>query len=82
MSFISETVLIGFKAGVALHLASTQLPKLCGIKGGHGDFWDRMGDFFRHVGETNSTSLALGGFALIVLILGILWMIRVVKVEV
>ena len=70
VSFISETVLIGFKAGVALHLASTQLPKLCGIKGGHGDFWDRMGVFFRHVGETNTTSLALGGAALAVLILG------------
>ena len=70
VSFISETVLIGFKAGVALHLASTQLPKLCGIKGGHGDFWDRMGVFFSHVGETNTTSLALGGAALAVLILG------------
>lgn len=70
VNFISETVLIGFKAGVALHLASTQLPKLFGVKGGHGDFWDRMGVFFRHVGETNTTSLALGGAALVVLILG------------
>jgi SulP family sulfate permease len=69
VSFISETVLIGFKAGVALHLASTQLPKLCGIKGGHGDFWERMGEFFRHAGETNVTSLVLGGAALAVLIL-------------
>src|SRR5687768_5778119 len=31
VKFISETVLIGFKAGVALYLASTQLPKLFGI---------------------------------------------------
>src|SRR5215468_2569112 len=36
VNFISETVMLGFKAGVALHLASTQLPKLFGIKGGHG----------------------------------------------
>ena len=35
VNFVSETVLIGFKAGVALQLASTQLPKLFGIKGGH-----------------------------------------------
>ena len=70
VNFISETVLIGFKAGVALHLASTQLPKLFGIKGGHGDFWERMGDFFRHVRETNVTSLALGGGALLLLIIG------------
>lgn len=69
VSFISETVMIGFKAGVALQLASTQLPKLCGIKGGHGDFWESMGGFFRGLGETNFASLALGGAALAVLIL-------------
>ncbi len=70
VSFISETVLIGFKAGVALHLASTQLPKLFGVKGGHGDFWERMDVFFHHVSETNGTSLALGGIALAALIVG------------
>jgi len=42
MNFVSETVLIGFKAGVALRLASTQLPKLFGVKGGHENFWERM----------------------------------------
>jgi high affinity sulfate transporter 1 len=70
VSFISETVMIGFKAGVALQLASTQLPKLFGIKAGHGDFWDEVANFFRHVGETNGISLALGATALAVLILG------------
>ena len=49
-NFVSETVLIGFKAGVALQLASTQLPKLFGVKGGHGNFWERMDVFFRHIG--------------------------------
>src|SRR5439155_18082108 len=48
VNFVSETVLIGFKAGVALQLASTQLPKLFGVKGGHGNFWERMDVFFRH----------------------------------
>jgi MFS superfamily sulfate permease-like transporter len=38
VKFISETVLIGFKAGVALYLASTHLPKLFGIHGSHGNF--------------------------------------------
>jgi high affinity sulfate transporter 1 len=70
VNFISESVMTGFKAGVALHLASTQLPKLFGVKGGHGDFWERMGEFLRHIGGTNVTSLALGGAALAVLILG------------
>jgi high affinity sulfate transporter 1 len=70
VSFISETVMTGFKTGVALHLASTQLPKLFGFKGSHGDFWERMGHFLSHLGETNPTSLALGLGALSLLVLG------------
>jgi sulfate permease, SulP family len=70
VNFVSETVLVGFKAGVALQLASTQLPKLFGMKGGHGNFWERMDEFFRHIGETNTTSLMLGCAALGLLILG------------
>jgi MFS superfamily sulfate permease-like transporter len=70
VSFISETVMMGFKAGVALYLASTQLPKLFGLPSGHGDFWARLADFFRHVGETNPTSLWIGAAALALLILG------------
>lgn len=74
VNFISETVLIGFKAGVALHLASTQLPKLCGIKAGHGDFWERMGDFLAHADQVNWPSLAFGGTALLVLVAGGIWL--------
>lgn len=71
VNFISETVLIGFKAGIALVLASTQLPKLFGFGGAHGgDFWERMGHFFSHVGETNGTALALGLGAFAVLLAG------------
>lgn len=70
VNFISEAVMVGFKCGVALFLASTQLPKLCGLKGSHGDFWERSGHFFSHIHETNMASLLLGSAALIVLILG------------
>ena len=70
VSFISESVMIGFKAGVALHLASTQVPKLFGVKGGHGDFWERMHVFLQHVGETNVASLLIGGAALVFILLG------------
>jgi high affinity sulfate transporter 1 len=71
VNFFSETVLIGFKCGVALFLASTQLPKLFGFSGGHGgDFWDRMGHFFHGLGGTNRTSLTLGLSALALLLLG------------
>lgn len=70
VNFVSETVLIGFKAGVALYLASTQLPKLFGISGAHGDFWERLGYLFRHLGETNQAALLLGLGALTLLLLG------------
>ena len=70
VNFFSETVLVGFKCGVALFLASTQLPKLFGFSGSHGDFWERMAHFFRGLGETNPTSLMLGLSALAFLLLG------------
>src|SRR5216117_1479110 len=68
--FISESVLVGFKCGIALFIASTQLPKLFGFKGSHGDFWERSGYFFSHLRETNMASLLLGLCALAVLLLG------------
>jgi len=70
VNFISESVLVGFKCGIALFIASTQLPKLFGFKGSHGDFWERSGYFFSHLGDTNSASLLLGISALILLLLG------------
>src|SRR5262252_8905759 len=68
--FISESVMTGFKCGVALFLASTQLPKLFGFHSAHGSFWGNAAYFFNHLSETNSMSLAVGGIALMLLILG------------
>jgi high affinity sulfate transporter 1 len=70
VNFVSETVLIGFKAGVALTLASTQLPKLLGISGVHGGFFECTRHLFTHLRETNPASLVVGGAALAMLILG------------
>src|SRR5204862_6256462 len=70
VNFISESVMTGFKCGVALFLASTQLPKLFGFHGAHGSFWGNTGFFFKHLNETNTTSLLVGGIALALLILG------------
>jgi sulfate permease, SulP family len=70
VNFISESVLVGFKCGIALFIASTQLPKLFGFKGSHGDFWERSGYFFSHLRETNTASLLLGLSALALLLLG------------
>ena len=70
VNFISEPVLVGFKAGVALHLASTQLPKLFGFKGGEGSFWHRSGHFISHLNETNAAALGIGVTSLAILLLG------------
>lgn len=74
VNFISEPVLVGFKAGVALYLASTQLPKLFGFKGGEESFWRRSAHFFSHLNDTNAAALAIGGAALAILLLGKLFL--------
>src|SRR3954463_1888746 len=74
VNFISESVMTGFKCGVALFLASTQLPKLFGFHGSHGSFWENSGHFLKHIHETNPMSLLMGGSALAILILGKLFL--------
>ena len=49
VNFISESVMTGFKCGVGLFLASTQLPKLFGVHGAHGSFWENSGFFLQTV---------------------------------
>ncbi len=70
VNFISESVMTGFKCGVALFLASTQLPKLFGFHSEHGDFWQNAGYFLGHLSDTNATALGIGAAALAVLVLG------------
>ena len=70
INFISESVMVGFKCGVALFLASTQLPKLFGVHGEHGNFWVNSRTFLENLGQTNPASLTVGGIALAVLVLG------------
>ncbi|MCU0725780.1 MAG: SulP family inorganic anion transporter [Planctomycetes bacterium] len=70
VNFVSESVLDGWKTGVALFLASTQLPKLFGFGGSHGDFWERAAHFLRHLDETKTAALGIGLAALVVLVLG------------
>lgn len=70
INFISESVMTGFKCGVALFLASTQVPKLFGVHGAHGDFWENSGHFLKHLDQTNPASLTTGLAALALLIAG------------
>ena len=68
--FVSETVLVGFKAGVAMHLIATQLPKLLGFRGAGDDFFDRMLHVVRHLADAQPWALALGLAALALLLAG------------
>jgi high affinity sulfate transporter 1 len=70
VSFISETILVGFKAGAALTIAMTQLPKLFGVKGGGENFFERAWTLAGQLGETNLAVLAIGLGALVLLLLG------------
>ena len=42
INFISDTVMLGFKAGAALAIATTQLPKLFGVPGGGSNFFSQL----------------------------------------
>jgi len=70
VNFISESILLGFKAGAALTIAMTQLPKLLGVKGGGEHFFERIAVLWGQLPETNMAVLAFGLVALTVLLLG------------
>jgi SulP family sulfate permease len=60
VNFISETILLGFKAGAALTIAMTQLPKLFGVKGGGDHFLERTWVLVAQLSGTNWTVLVFG----------------------
>ncbi len=68
---ISNPVLTGFTAGAAFYIASSQLPKLLGIPGGTGNFFDRIWNVLIHLGEIQPIT-ALFGLAS----LGLLFLLR------
>src|SRR5688572_13777040 len=60
VNFISESILTGFKAGAALVIAATQLPKLLGVRGGGDDFFERIWLLVQQADATNWITLAIG----------------------
>ena len=70
VSFVSETILSGFKVGAGLVIATTQFPKLFGISSGGSNFFTRIIELVRHLGDVNTPSLAVGLGCLALLILG------------
>ena len=70
VSFVSATILSGFKVGAGLVIATTQLPKLFGISSGGSDFFTRIIELVRHLGDIHMPSLAIGLGCLALLYLG------------
>jgi high affinity sulfate transporter 1 len=70
VNFISETILLGFKAGAALTIALTQLPKLFGVAGGGDQFFERIAVLAGQLPATNLAVLAFGVTAIVILLLG------------
>lgn len=68
INFISESILLGFKAGAAITIALTQLPKLFGIRGGGSGFWNQLVILFHSLPQTNLVVLIFGLSAIILLL--------------
>ncbi len=64
--FLSDTVVTGFKTGAALYIASTQLPKLFGIEGTGGNFFERIGHVALSLPHTHLPTLALAVAAIVI----------------
>ncbi len=74
VEFISETVLVGFKVGIALVLISTQVPKLLGFHSSHGSFFENCWYIATHLEQSNLVALALGLSTLALLMAGKRWL--------
>ncbi len=70
INFISETVLVGFKAGAAIAIGLTQFPKLFGVAGGGDSFFSRVTTLFNQMPETNIAVLIFGVLAIVLLLTG------------
>ena len=70
INFISDTVMLGFKAGAALAIATTQLPKLFGVSGGGENFFDRLVVLVQQWPQFNYYVLGFGTIVLVLLFMG------------
>jgi len=69
-NFISEPVLIGFKAGIALVIVLDQIPKLLGVHFPKGSFLQNLLAILQAIPHTSLATLAVG-IVMIVLLVGI-----------
>jgi SulP family sulfate permease len=70
VKLISDSILVGFKAGAGLTIAMTQLPSLFGVKGGGHNFFDRAFILAGQLGQTQYLILAVGVVAIGLIVFG------------
>ncbi len=70
VKLISDSVLVGFKAGAGLTIAMTQLPSLIGVGGGGHNFFERAALLAGQIGQANYLVLAIGFIAIMLLVFG------------
>ena len=63
-SFISEPVLKGFIVGLALTIIIGQIPKLLGVEGGDGEFFEKAWDLLGELGSIDALTLVVGAGSL------------------
>jgi high affinity sulfate transporter 1 len=69
-SFVSDTILVGFKAGAGISIAVTQIPSALGVAGGGDHFFERIATLAGQVLDANPVVLAVTTVALVLLLLG------------
>jgi sulfate permease, SulP family len=74
VQLISDSILVGFKAGAGLTIAMTQLPSLIGVAGGGHNFIERTVLLATQLGQTRYLVLAVGIIAILLLVLGERWL--------
>jgi MFS superfamily sulfate permease-like transporter len=67
---ISDSILVGFKAGAGLTIIMTQLPSLFGVAGGGRNFFDRAIKLAGQLGDMHVIVPAIGLAAIALLLLG------------
>jgi high affinity sulfate transporter 1 len=67
---ISDSILVGFKAGAGLTIIMTQLPSLFGVRGGGHNFFERAVLLLGQLDQVHYLVLAIGVLAIAVLFAG------------
>jgi high affinity sulfate transporter 1 len=70
VKLVSDSILVGFKAGAGLTIGLTQLPSLFGVPGGGHNFLERLGLLLGQLGQINYLVLAVGVIAIALLVYG------------